>query len=131
MPRPYESFGDVVKRSEIPFADMIHAFFDRFENLCPRYVSRLPSMLLGVIVFNILMTLFLDSVVLEKRMHSSSLDPTLKMRWILMLIVVAGISLWVAGKVQDKMYMIDSLKKNKDHFALTFWLGQYAKSIKA
>ena len=130
MPRPYESFGDVTDRSGTPSADMMHAFFDRFENLCPRYVSRLPSMLLGLIVFNILMTLFMDSVVLEKRMHSSSLDPTLKMRWILMLIVVVGISAWVGGKVQDRMYMKDSLEKNKDHFALTFWLGQYAKSMK-
>ena len=87
-------------------------------------------MLIGLIVFNILITLFCDAIVMEKRMHSTSSDAFLKMRWLMMLIVVGGASAWVAGKVQDKMYMIDSLKTNKDHFALSFWLGEYFKSMK-
>jgi hypothetical protein len=109
---------------------MVHAFFDRFENVCPRYVSRVPAMLIGLIVFNVLVMLLLDSVVLEKRLHSTAMDPTLRMRWVLMLVVIVGGCGWVAGKVQEKMYMVDSLKVNKDHFALAFWLGEYAKRLK-
>ena len=128
--RPIESFGVVQQQSELAPAQMVHAFFDRFENVCPRYVSRVPAMLIGLIVFNVLVSLLLDSVVLEKRLHSTAMDPFLRMRWVLMLVVIVGGCGWVAGKVHEQMYLIDSLKVNKDHFALSFWMGEYAKRLR-
>ena len=130
MPRPFQSFGDVTNRADSALADLIHAFFDRFENLCPRFVPQIPSILVGLIVFNVLMTLSLDAVLLEKKTNSTSSDPSLRMRWILFLLLAVAISLWISDKVQKKVYMMHSIELNKDHFALVFWLEQYMSKLK-
>lgn len=124
--RPWESYGVIDNRDG---GQSVHAFFDRFENVCPRFVSRIPALLVGVIVMNLVVVLFMDAVKLEKRMHHNSSDPFLRSRWVVMFLCVLLIAGFIAYVVRDQIYLIDSIKMNKQHFANAFWLEQYTKAM--
>lgn len=129
--RPPESYGLVRDRTNGEGAQFVHAFFDRFENVSPRFVSRLPSLLLSIIVFNVILALMADSVAMERRMHHDSLDPLLRGRWVVMLLVVILVGMYVGGLVGSKWYMRDSIKYNKQHFANVFWIREYLKALRS
>lgn len=127
--RPFESHGVITNRSDKEGAQFVHAFFDRFENVSPRFVSRVPSQIVAFIVFNVVVILFSEGIALERRMHHDSGDPILRMRWIGMVIALVVGALYAGGFVGAKVYMIDSILYNKQHFANVFWLREYLKAM--
>ena len=128
--RPFESHGHVSDRTDGEGAQAVHAFFDRFENISPRFVPRIPSHMVALITFNVILILCSDAITRERKIHHDSLDPVVRTRWIVMLGIVVMAALYVAGAVGDRVYKMDSLKYNRQHFANVFWLGEYAKALK-
>tara|TARA_B110001452_G_C15193608_1_gene414358 strand:- start:386 stop:796 length:411 start_codon:yes stop_codon:yes gene_type:complete len=130
MQRPLESHGLITNRGQKEGAQFVHAFFDRFENICPRHVPRRPSHLVALITFNVMLILGIEAVAMERRMHHDSLDPVLRLRWIVMLLAFLGVSVYVATFVGTLVYKADSIKLNEQHFANVFWIGEYLKAFR-
>lgn len=127
---PRQSFGIVSERSDSPYAQAVHAFFDRMENICPRYVTRLPSILVGVIVFNIIMYFTIDPIAQEKHKHRHDDDIIKKMTWLGVFVAVVTVGVFVSSFISEKLYIFDSIHLNKWHFAGSFWAGEYIKAMR-
>lgn len=128
--RPEESHGTVTDRVDREGAQLVHALFDRLENVAPRFVSRRPSQLVALITLNVILILCAEPIMLERRIHKDALDPVLRSRWIVMLVLSVLGGLYVASVAASLKYMTDSLTLNKQHFANVVWIREYAKALR-
>jgi hypothetical protein len=123
--RPSRSTDLVSDRETGVSVDAVHAFFDRVENLLPRYVSRTPSMLIAFLVSVTLLYIFRTPILEDREANKDEIDPVKRYRWILwagILFVVIG---FVRDAVQQTVHRTMNLRVNSQHFANTFWLREY------
>ena len=124
------SFGPYTNRPEQNAAQAINVLFDRLENLTPRYVSRMPAMLLGMIVGCCIVALGIDGVRRDRRIYKESSDPILRIRWIVLLGVVLIVAAFVSGQVTDFVFKTQNITVNSQHLANVNWLKSYADALR-
>lgn len=123
--RPLRSTDLVSDRETGVTVDAVHAFFDRVENLLPRYVSRLPSMVVGFVVSSVIVYFFRTPILEDREANKDEIDPVKRYRWILSMGILFVVTGFVRDAVQQAVYRTMNLRVNGQHFANTFWLREY------
>lgn len=130
--RPPVSFGEFPNQgTKGTPAEAVDIFFDRLENLAPRYVGRMNSLLTGYAVAAAVFALLTVPALQDRHAQRESPQPLMKHRWMMVLAGAAFVSLQLQGLVSDKLYVIQNIKANKQHVSLVFWLGEYARALRA
>lgn len=128
--RPKNSFDPICERKDDQFSPAIHAFFDRFENELPRYVSIIPSRRAGLKVTLCLFLFFAFLLSIDAFYYRKSQNPYVKYRWIVGLTVTLYVSIKIGLEVQQYLFRIHNLTMNKQHFANIDWLKMYANALR-
>lgn len=123
-----------VENRDVPLsapAEAVDVCCDRLFSLLPTFVSPMQSYLVGAVVGSLAL-LALTPVVARAYDESQSpaATPLQQVRWVgyLSASVVLGL---LAGKVaSDVVYKRDMVKYNKQHYALVYWVGEYARAMR-
>ena len=111
-------------------AEAVGVFFDRCELGLPVYVSKVPSMIVGAIAALLVVHAGMDVVRAERDKHRDSLVFALEYRWVSLLTALLGASFGVMKVVQDQVFLMAMIRANKQHFANTFWVREYARGFR-
>lgn len=111
-------------------AEAVNVFFDRCEIGLPVYVSRMPSMITGLVVGLIVLILGLPTVHLDRRKHEDSATFALEYRWVVLLMGLLTMSYTIMNVVQDQLFLIAMIRENKQHFANTYWVREYLRGLR-
>ena len=100
------------------------------DSILPGYVPAMPSMkVAGISCLSIFLLgtfiAMIDMYVLRK--HAKS---TMRLRWILIQLITLYITVKLFPLIQRKVYIMDNLQRNKQHFANVFWLKEYMESFR-
>ena len=125
------SFGPVAVQVESEPSLATHAFFDRVENLFPRYVSRVRSIVVGAVVFAALFLVLSISARHDMYQTEHEEDPLVRNRWVVRLMLSLAFSGAMGKFVAETHFMLENFKSNTQHYANVYWLSQYANALRA
>lgn len=125
------SFGNMALRQDSPYADAVNAFFDRLENIMPRYVPIMPSIRKARSLALVLLVIVSIFVAFDGISNKDSLIPTEKYRWILMLCISLVVIMIVYNVKQKREYSFDLMKYNEQHITLLHFIPQYVQAFRS
>ena len=98
------------------------------QTLLPSYVSAIPSMKTAAIISVLVLVL---GMYISRRIHKKNRDGDLLERHVYLLVGV--LTLFVTLKLymilQKKLYVVNNLQANSQHFANVFWLKEYMEAF--
>lgn len=111
-------------------AFLIDHFFDRLANALPTYIPALPSMIKSLQITSVIGLLGLVPISrLTYDAVKSGGDAMKYIQAIVMTAVVVVATSTIFDVLQDKLYMMEMIRENKQHFANLFWLKRYRTAI--
>ena len=91
-------------------AEAVDRFFDRAEAIAPKFVGRVPALIISVCVALVLFLLGWMIIDDERKRTQHIDDPMQRFRWVVFLFVLLFLCLKIQEIVMDKVFMISMYK---------------------
>lgn len=112
-------------------AESIVTLFDRSGFIKPpEYVSRKPALHRSLVISGLVLLVGLGPILADRRLQRDSNNTLKQLRWILMLTALFALCVKLQDMLVDRLYLIDSVTKNSQHFANVFWLRKYTNALR-
>lgn len=111
--------------------DVIDRIFDRATGTLPVFVPQTPAIIAGAAVGLLVFYEGQKSINADRIKMREDDDPLKRYRWVVMLGVLVAVSTRLGRVVQEMIFFVSNLKKNRQHFVNMMWLQMYAKSLRA
>lgn len=108
---------------------VVTTLFDRSGKALPRHISATLSILIGTICSLIVFYNASKPILKDKKDNEESEDILKQYRWVVMLGVLLYVGNMTYSFVQEKIYLLQSVRYNSQHIANCFWLKKYKNSI--
>ena len=112
------------------YAIAIDRFFDRCEELLPKYVSPMRAFLISLMITIIIFVSGEQAILEDKEFNQTSKDPLRKKRWIAFTVVNAVTCLLLLDFFFDKLYYMQLRRANRQHMVNLPWLQRYATATR-
>lgn len=111
-------------------AAAVNVFFDRLQNLLPRHVSRMPSMVFALVVASVVGLLLLVPVEAIRRANIGNPDKLREFQWVAWLVGALVAVVLVYDFAFERFHFYRSFDMNAQHMALCYWIGEYVRATR-
>lgn len=122
--------GDLAPDGGGDLAAAVHAFFDRAGAGLPTFVSAMPSIYVSVAIVLVPFVQGAQVVRDEYQRSRVSEDAVTRMRWIVLLAVLVGVCGALQSVLQERLYHMHNIARNKQHFANAHWARAYVSAMR-
>ena len=107
--------------------EAVNIFFDRTENMLPTWVSKKWAYAISFLIALLVLLIAEEPIRKLKKEATSSIE---QVQWLTALMLTILVMILIQTKVADTLYSVMVVSANKQHCANTYWIGEYAKSLR-